>query len=69
MPGKGPAASPGRWGGNFTCFGDYPNNKLGEYLKDIPPNVFIIRDIDAEAMKADFFDTLNGKPTALPPKQ
>jgi len=36
---------------------------------DSPTNVFIIRDIDAEAMKADFFNTLNGKPTALPPEQ
>ena len=34
---------------------------------DAPANVHIIREIDAEAMKADFFDTLNGKPTALPP--
>ncbi len=32
-----------------------------------PTTVYIIRDIDQEAMKADFFDTLNGKPTALPP--
>jgi hypothetical protein len=32
-----------------------------------PANVHIIRDIDEEAMKADFFDTLNGKPTPLPP--
>jgi hypothetical protein len=32
-----------------------------------PTNVYIIRTIDAEAMKVDFFDTLNGKPTALPP--
>jgi hypothetical protein len=29
----------------------------------------IIRDIDQDAMKADFFNTLNGKPTALPPMQ
>jgi len=34
---------------------------------DSPANVHIIRDIDEEAMKVDFFDTLNGKPTALPP--
>lgn len=34
-----------------------------------PTNVHIIREIDAEAMKADFFNTLNGKPTALPPTQ
>jgi len=32
-----------------------------------PTNVQIIREIDHEAMKADFFNTLNGKPTALPP--
>ena len=36
---------------------------------DSPANVFIIWEIDAKAMKADFFNTLNGKPTALPPKQ
>jgi len=36
---------------------------------DSPANVHIIRDIDQEAMKADFFNTLNGKPTALPPTQ
>jgi hypothetical protein len=35
---------------------------------DSPTNVYIVRTIDAEAMKKDFFDTLNGKPTALPPK-
>jgi len=34
---------------------------------DSPTNVYIIREIDAEAMKVDFFNTLNGKPTALPP--
>ena len=34
---------------------------------DSPTNVHIIREIDAEAMKVDFFNTLNGKPTALPP--
>ncbi len=33
-----------------------------------PTNVYIIRDIDEEAMKVDFFNTLNGKPTALPPQ-
>jgi len=32
-----------------------------------PANVHIVRDIDEEAMKVDFFDTLNGKPTPLPP--
>jgi hypothetical protein len=31
-----------------------------------PANVHIVRKIDAEAMKVDFFNTLNGKPTALP---
>lgn len=36
---------------------------------DSPTNVYIIRDIDEKAMKVDFFDTLNGKPTALPPKK
>ena len=36
---------------------------------DSPATVHIIRDIDQEAMKADFFHTLNGKPTALPPMQ
>jgi hypothetical protein len=36
---------------------------------DSPTNVYIVRTIDAEAMKVDFFDTLNGKPTALPPKR
>jgi len=34
---------------------------------DAPTTVHIIREIDAEAMKSDFFDTLNGKPTPLPP--
>jgi hypothetical protein len=34
---------------------------------DSPTTVRIIRDIDEEAMKTDFFNTLNGKPTALPP--
>jgi hypothetical protein len=34
-----------------------------------PATVHIIRDIDEEAMKVDFFATLNGKPTALPPKR
>ena len=32
-----------------------------------PANGDVIRDIDEEAMKVDCFDTLNGKPTALPP--
>lgn len=36
---------------------------------DSPTTVHIIRDIDEEAMKADFFATLNGRPTALPPTQ
>lgn len=31
-----------------------------------PTNVYIVREIDTEAMKVDFFDTLNGKPTPLP---
>ncbi|SEJ56136.1 Inosine-uridine preferring nucleoside hydrolase [Cyclobacterium xiamenense] len=34
-----------------------------------PTNVQIIREIDAEAMKADFFTTLNGNPTELKPRQ
>jgi len=36
---------------------------------DTPTSVYIIRDLDEEAMKADFFNTLNGKPTPLPPKR
>jgi hypothetical protein len=36
---------------------------------DSSTNVHIIRDIDAEAMKVDFFNTLNGKPTQLPPNR
>lgn len=36
---------------------------------DAPSNVRIIRDIDEEAMKADFFNTFNGKPTELKPKR
>ena len=34
---------------------------------DSPTNVHFVRDIDEEAMKVDFINTLNGKPTALPP--
>mgnify|MGYP001036227237 FL=1 len=34
-----------------------------------PTNVFIVRDIDEQAMKVDCFNTLNGKPSALPPKK
>jgi inosine-uridine nucleoside N-ribohydrolase len=34
---------------------------------DSSTNVNIIREIDAEEMKADFFNTLNGKPTTLTP--
>ncbi len=34
-----------------------------------PTTVQIICDIDEEAMKVDFFNTLNGKPTALPPRR
>jgi inosine-uridine nucleoside N-ribohydrolase len=42
----------------------------GEWqLVDSPTNVRIIHDVDEEAMKADFFNALNGKPTALPPKR
>jgi hypothetical protein len=36
---------------------------------DAPSNVYIIRDIDEEASKVDFFNTLHDKPTELPPKQ
>ncbi len=36
---------------------------------DSPTHVYIVRTIDAEAMKVDFFDTLNGKPTPLPAKK
>lgn len=36
---------------------------------DKPTHVTIIRDIDEEAMKVDFFDTLNGKPTVLSAKK
>ncbi len=42
----------------------------GEWqVLDSPTNVRIIHDVDEEAMKVDFFDTLNGRPTSLPPKQ
>ena len=34
---------------------------------DQPTNVYIIREIDHEAMKKDFFNTLNGNPSSLPP--
>jgi len=34
-----------------------------------PTNGFIVRDIDEQAMKADCFNTLNGKLSALPPKK
>jgi len=34
---------------------------------ETPTNVYIVRDIDEQAMKADCFNTLNGKPTPLPP--
>jgi hypothetical protein len=34
---------------------------------DSPTNVYIIREIDTKAMKADFFNTLSGKPTTLTP--
>jgi hypothetical protein len=46
-----------------------PDQKYRWKKVDSPTNVYIIRDIDAEAMKGDFFATLNGKPTALPPTQ
>jgi hypothetical protein len=44
-----------------------PDQKYRWEKMDSPSNVRIIRDIDEEAMKADFFATLNGKPAALPP--
>jgi len=34
---------------------------------DYPTNVRVIREVDHESMKADFFDTLNGNPTELKP--
>jgi PKD domain-containing protein len=36
---------------------------------DVSTAVCIIRDIDEEAMKVDFFNTLRGRPTALPPTE
>ena len=33
-----------------------------------PTNLHIVWAVDGEAMKKDFFDTLNGRPTPLPPK-
>jgi inosine-uridine nucleoside N-ribohydrolase len=44
-----------------------PNQQYLWKKVDAPSNVRIIRDIDEEAMKTDFFNTLNGKPTELPP--
>jgi len=46
-----------------------PDQKYRWQKVDSPTNVYIVRDIDEEAMKADFFATLNGKPTALSPKK
>jgi hypothetical protein len=46
-----------------------PDQQYRRQQVDAPTTVHIIRDIDQEAMKADFFDTLNGRPTALPPMQ
>jgi hypothetical protein len=34
-----------------------------------PTNLHIVWAVDGEAMKKDFFNTLNGKPTALPPNR
>jgi hypothetical protein len=34
-----------------------------------PTNLDIVWAVDHEAMAKDFFDTLNGKPTPLPPKR
>jgi hypothetical protein len=34
-----------------------------------PTNLHIVWAVDGEAMKKDFFDTLNGRPTSLPPKR
>jgi hypothetical protein len=44
-----------------------PDQKYRWKKVNSPANVHIIRDIDEEAMKVDFFNTLNGKPTPLPP--
>lgn len=45
-----------------------PDQKYRWKKVNSPANVHIIRDIDEEAMKTDFFATLNGRPTPLPPK-
>jgi len=34
-----------------------------------PTNLDVVHEIDVPAMKKNFWDTLNGKPTALPPKK
>ena len=34
-----------------------------------PSNLRIVHEVNVQAMKKDFWDTLNGKPTALPPTQ
>jgi hypothetical protein len=34
-----------------------------------PTNLDVVHEIDVAAIKKDFWDTLNGKPTALPPMQ
>jgi hypothetical protein len=34
-----------------------------------PTNLKVVHEIDAAAMKKDFWDTLNGRPTSLPPKR
>jgi len=34
-----------------------------------PTNLTVVHEIDVAAMKKDFWDTLNGRPTSLPPKR
>lgn len=46
-----------------------PDQEYRWQKTDSPTSVYIIRDIDNEAMKVDLFNTLNGKPADLSPKQ
>jgi hypothetical protein len=34
-----------------------------------PTNLNVVYEIDVAAMKKDFWDTLNGRPTSLPPNR
>jgi hypothetical protein len=34
-----------------------------------PTNLHIVHEVDVAAMKKDFWNTLNGRPTPLPPQQ